>query len=102
LSVAAVQDSWAWPRPPVAARLAGAVGGVASGATIDVFMSVVISAALSTRRYTRTSSIRPLKYSPQTLLPPIRSGPVELIMFPEIATDETCAPLTYRRKVAPS
>ena len=49
LSVAAPQLRLTWPRPPVAVSVPGALGGVASGLLIAVFMSCWISAALSAR-----------------------------------------------------
>ena len=49
LSVAAPQLSATWPSPPVAVSVPGALGGVASGRLIGVFMSAWISAALSAR-----------------------------------------------------
>src|SRR5579884_4296935 len=48
----------------------------------------------------RTSSMRPLKYSPHTLSPPIRSGLVEVGMAPETAWTLTCTPFTYNRRLA--
>jgi hypothetical protein len=50
LSVAALQASWALPMPPVAVRLAGAVGACVSVGTTGVVMSCWISAAASARR----------------------------------------------------
>jgi len=69
---------------------------------IGVFMSVCISAAESGRLYILTSSIVPLKYSPQILLPPIRSRPVEAARLPVKAWLAASAPFTYSRKTAPS
>ncbi len=76
-------------------------GGAAPPATA-VFMSVVISDALSVRRYTRTSSMRPPKYSPQMALPPRRSGFVDVAMDPVTAIELARAPFTYSRRFAPS
>ena len=67
LSVAAVQLRLIWaPLPATALSPVGADGGIVSGAvgTIDAFMSAWTSVCDSARLYTRTSSIRPVKYSP--------------------------------------
>ncbi len=78
----------------MAVSVPGAPGGVPSGFEIAVFMSEVISAGESARLYTRTSSMRPLKYSPQIALPPILSGKLEVEMAPLTASWETWLPLT--------
>jgi hypothetical protein len=91
--VAAVQLSATWPTPPVAARPVGALGSSASGVPTLVFMSASISAAGSARLYTRTSSIRPSKRSPQTGLAPIVSVPVDVAIAPLRGTLATWAPL---------
>jgi hypothetical protein len=65
-------------------------------------MSAWIAVAVSARLYTRTSSIRPLKYCPNGALPPMRSGADEVSIDPVSARDTACTPLTYTRKVAPS
>lgn len=67
-----------------------------------VFMAAWISAWLSARPYTRTSSARPLKNSPHMLLPPMRSGPLEDGTAPETAVLATGTPLMNRRSVVPS
>src|SRR5436190_660398 len=50
----------------------------------------------------RTSSMRPLNHSDQTLLPPIRSGAVEALIDPACARVPTWTPFTYVRIAAPS
>jgi hypothetical protein len=55
-------------------------------------MSAPTSAAVSARSYTRTSSIRPVKNSGQTLLPPIRSAPPLTVMLPNASSLATCVP----------
>ena len=50
----------------------------------------------------RTSSIRPLKYSPQIALPPIFSAPVALMIEPLAKLVATCVPFTYRASTVPS
>ena len=82
---------------PAAVKLPGAVGGIVSGGGVPptgVLMSVWISLVESARLYTRTSSMTPAKYSPQTELPPIRSGAVEETMLPVSARELTCTPFT--------
>jgi hypothetical protein len=81
------------------ALLAGAVtetvGGEVSGLdTTGEFMSAAIWAAVRVVLYTRTSSMSPLKYSPHTLSPPIRSGLVELAIVPDTDRLATCVPFT--------
>jgi hypothetical protein len=44
----------------------------------------------------------PLKYSSQTLSPPIRKGAVDELIDPEIALVATWVPFTYSRIVVPS
>jgi hypothetical protein len=62
--------------------------------TTGVSLSAWISVAVRARRYTRTSSIEPLKFSPQIALPPIRSAPVEARIAPPVAVEDTWVPLT--------
>ena len=50
----------------------------------------------------RTSSMRPWKNSPHRLLPPMRSGPVEVAIGPLRLTLAACTPLMNSRKVVPS
>src|SRR5438128_2498914 len=50
----------------------------------------------------RTSSMSPLKYSPQTELPPIRSTPDVSTMLPPTARVRVRFPLTYIRRFMPS
>ena len=50
----------------------------------------------------RTSSMRPVKNSPNTLLPPTRSGAVDAAIGPVCARFATCTPFTYSRCCAPS
>ena len=56
-------------------------------------MSDWISDCVSARLYARTSSIWPANHSAQTLLPPIRSTPVEEIVPATTAVPDG-APLT--------
>jgi hypothetical protein len=65
-------------------------------------MSVWISATLSERLYTRTSSIRPENHSAQIALPPIRSGPPDVVINPGASVLATWKPFTYRRSVVAS
>ena len=83
----------------IAVFVAVAVGPAAS---TDVFMSETISGALSPRLYTRTSSITPLKYSPQMLLPPMLSWSLDVNSVPLAAALFTCTPLMYTFTVEPS
>ena len=92
--------------PPVSSTpSAGAVmtsfGAFGPGVT-GFAMSVWISAWLSAARYTRTSSIRPLKYSPYGLLPPIHNGLAVVAIGPVRGEVATCTPFTYRRRFDPS
>ena len=50
----------------------------------------------------RISSMSPWKYSPQMLLPPMRSGPVEVVIAPLNASCPAWTPLTKTRSVVPS
>src|SRR5438445_7334888 len=50
----------------------------------------------------RTSSICPLKYSPQTELPPMRSAPAVAATLPLTVRLLTCTPFTNIRSVVPS
>jgi hypothetical protein len=102
LSVAAPQLRPIWPSPPVAVSVPGALGAVVSGAVIDVFMSDVICVAVRATFHKRTSSIRPLNHSPQMPLPPILSGPVELMIGPVKSSVPTWVPLTYSASTLPS
>ena len=65
-------------------------------------MSAWISVWLSAARYTRTSSIRPLKYSPYGWLPPIQSGLPVGAIGPVKGELATCVPFTKMRSCAPS
>ena len=91
--------------PVVVDPSAGAVmtsfGAFGPGVT-GFAMSVWISAWLSAARYTRTSSIRPLKYSPYGLLPPIHNGLAVVAIGPVRGEVATCTPFTYRRRSDPS
>ena len=88
----------------VACSPLGAEGGVVSGVagTTALDMSVAISVWASARLYTRTSSIRPWKYSPYGRLPPIDSGLELLWTAPVAARDDASVPLTYSRSALPS
>src|SRR5215217_1474573 len=68
--------------------------GVAMGLAAGGVMSAWIWACVRPRLYSRTSSMSPSKYSPQTELPPMRSTPVDVVMDPETAVVPTRAPLT--------
>ena len=86
-AVAATETKLKTVDPP-AGEVTATAGGVVSPPPpppTAEFMSVVISAALSARLYTRNSSIRPWKYSFHTPLPPMRSAPVEVAIGPPTA-----------------
>ena len=65
-------------------------------------MSVCSSVALNALRYTRTSSIRPLKYSPYRLFPPIHNGLDDTAIAPVRAALARCTPFTNNRTCDPS
>jgi hypothetical protein len=67
-----------------------------------VFMSLVISEALSEREYTRTSSISPPKNSLANESPPKRRGDVDAGSDPAASVVERSVPLTYMRTADPS
>src|SRR5260370_37108253 len=73
--------------PETAAPGAGAVsdtlGEVVSGAPpTGVVMSLRISLWFRGRLYIRTSSMRPLKYSPQIESPPMRRALLDVVILP--------------------
>ena len=88
----------------VAVTVEGAAGGTVSGTVgaTAVFMSAVIADADSARSYTRTSSIRPMKYWPYGLLPPIHNGLLLVSIGPNAAAVATCVPFTKIRIIDPS
>jgi hypothetical protein len=92
------------PVVPFAGDTAVTVGGVRSGpeGSTGVFMSAWISAAVKAWLYARMSSMRPLNHSLQTAFPPIRSGPVEVLIAPARLSEVARVPFTYIRKTAPS
>ncbi len=79
-----------------AVTVAGAAGGTVSGTVgaTAVFMSAVTADDEIARSYTRTSSIRPVKYSPYGLLPPIHNGLLLVSIVPNAAAVAACTPLT--------
>src|SRR5688500_9747650 len=86
------------PLAGVADRIVGGTvsDGGGGGVTVPtgVFMSAWISDAGNARLYTRTSSITPAKNSVHTALPPIRSGPVDVVIAPVVADEAAWTPLT--------
>ena len=77
------------------------IGAGAAGPTGRA-MSVWSSVALNALRYTRTSSIRPLKYSPYRLFPPIHNGLDDTAIAPVRAALARCTPFTNNRTCDPS
>ena len=70
------------------------VGWTLDAPATGALIIVVTSVAESARLKMRTSSMRPLKYSPQGALPPMRSGCAVAAMLPVRATLPTSAPFT--------
>jgi hypothetical protein len=77
---------------PFAGAVIETVGGVASPS--GVFMSLTISAGVEARLKTLTSSMSPAKNSVHTAVPPMRSAPVDVVMFPLTDRELTSTPLT--------
>ena len=94
MSEAAPHDNTAELNPPDATNTPGADGNTPSGLVTALAMSPWISAGVSARLYSRTSSISPLNHSPQIALPPILNALLDVTSEPDPSSVAVWTPLT--------